>query len=256
MENGDKRSMHNPHIYAVIIGSEILNGRRADKHFNFLQRALAKRGHSLYSVEIIKDDEALIASSFQRIKDDEKSMMFCFGGIGSTPDDLTRAIASAVFRSSPPVRHVQFERDIIERFGEGAYPNRIHMAELPEGAALLTNPVNNMSGFYLDERFFFTPGFPEMAHPMVEEAIERFLPQNRPLYRQTLRARCSEDALIAIMKEVPADIECSSLPMFIDNNPNVEISVASFDKDLTARYFNKFVAYLELTVTPFEIKTS
>ncbi|MBU1642285.1 competence/damage-inducible protein A [bacterium] len=248
--------MHNPHIYAVIIGSEILNGRRVDKHFLFLQTALAKRGYTLYCVEIIRDDMTLITSSFQRIRDDEKSMMFCFGGIGSTPDDLTRAIASAVFRSSPPVRHAKFERDIIERFGDGAYPNRIHMAELPEGAGLLTNPFNNMSGFYLDDRFFFMPGFPEMAHPMVEEAVERFLPQNRPLFRRTLRARCSEDALIAVMKEVPDGIECSSLPMFIDNKANVEISIASFDEDLTSLYFNKFVAYLELTATPFEIKAT
>jgi molybdopterin-biosynthesis enzyme MoeA-like protein len=256
MDNGDYRSMHNPHIYAVIIGSEILNGRRVDKHFHFLQSALAKRGYTLCSVEIIKDDEALITGSFQRIRDDAKSMMFCFGGIGSTPDDLTRAIASAVFRSAPPVRHAKFERDIIERFGESAYPNRIHMAELPEGAGLLTNPFNNMSGFYLDDRYFFMPGFPEMAHPMVEEAIARFLLQSTPLFRQTLTARCSEDALVAIMKEVPADIECSSLPMFIDNKPNVEISVASFDAGSTALYFNKFVAYLELTATPFEVKTT
>ncbi|MCJ7766744.1 MAG: competence/damage-inducible protein A [Thiovulaceae bacterium] len=247
--------MLNPHIYAVIIGSEILNGRRVDKHFHFLQSALAERGYTLYSVEIIRDDVTLMTSSFQRIKSDKKSMMFCFGGIGSTPDDLTRAVAAAVFRSSPPVRHKQFERDIIEHFGKGAYPNRIHMADLPEGACLLKNPVNNMSGFSLEERFFFMPGFPEMAHPMAEEAIAHFLPQNRTLYRQTLTARCSEDSLIMIMKEVPSEVECSSLPMFVDRIPRVEISVASYDADLTRIYFKKFVEYLELASIHFEIKT-
>ena len=246
--------MHTLHIYAVIIGSEILNGRRVDKHFDFVKSALAQRGYSLHCVEIIKDDEALIKSSFKRVRADEKSMMFCFGGIGSTPDDLTRAIAADVFRGSPLVCHAQFEKDIIEYFGEGAYPNRIHMAELPVDAGLLKNPVNNMSGFYLDECYFFMPGFPEMAHPMVEEAIERFLPHNRTLYRKTLLAYCSEEKLITIMKLIPDDVECSSLPMFVNKKANVEMSVASYDENMTLRYFGMFVDFLEANDIGFEVK--
>ena len=229
--------MNQPHIYAVIIGSEILNGRRVDKHFDFVKKALSARGYSLYCVEIIKDDKALIKSSFERILADEKSMLFCFGGIGSTPDDLTRAIAADVFTSKPLVRHEQFEKDIIERFSDGAFPHRVHMSDLPQGASLLKNPVNNMSGFYLDDRYFFTPGFPEMAHPMVEEAIERFLPLNGPLYRHTLLARCSEERFISMMKTIPEEVECSSLPMFVDDKANVEMSVASYDEQISLKYF-------------------
>lgn len=246
--------MNTPNIYAVIIGSEILNGRRVDKHFNFLQSVLATRGYTLFCVEIIKDDEALIRSSFERVKADENSMLFCFGGIGSTPDDLTRAVAAEVFTSEPLVRHEQFEKDIIARFGEGAFPNRIHMSDLPVGSSLLKNPVNNMSGFYLEERYFFTPGFPEMAHAMVEEAIERFLPQNRPLYRKTVLARCSEERLISIMKRIPNEIECSSLPMFVNEKANVEMSVASYDEKMTLKYFAMFVDFLEANNIDYEIK--
>jgi len=245
--------MKKRHIYALIIGSEILNGRRVDKHFNFLQHALARRGYTLCSVEIVKDDEELIRSSFRRVKGDSQSMMFCFGGIGSTPDDMTRAVAADVFRGTPLERHPQFEKDIIERFAEEAYPNRIHMADLPSGASLLKNPVNNMSGFYLDERYFFMPGFPEMAHPMVEEAIDRFFPQNSALYRKTLLARCSEDRLVAIMKKAPLEIECSSLPMFLDQKPSVELSVASYDEGTTRAYFALFVDFLESRAIPYVI---
>lgn len=246
----------NPHIYAVIIGSEILNGRRADKHFDFLREALARKGHTLYSVEIIKDDRALIKSSFERIKADEKSMLFCFGGIGATPDDLTRPIAAEVFRASPLLRHAKFESDIIEYFGDGAYPNRIHMADLPEGADLLKNPVNNMSGFYLDERYFFMPGFPEMSHPMVEEAISRFLPQGSTLFRKSLLADCSEEKLIAIMKMIPPEIECSSLPRFVDNRANVEMSVASYDEEEALFYFGMFIDFLKSKGINYEVTES
>jgi len=246
----------NPYIYAVIIGSEILNGRRTDKHFDFLREALAREGHTLYCVEIIKDDKALIKSSFERIKADEKSMLFCFGGIGATPDDLTRPIAAEVFRGTPLSRHAKFESDIIAHFGDGAYPNRIHMADLPEGAGLLKNPVNNMSGFYLDERYFFMPGFPEMSHPMVEEAIARFLPKSSTLYRKSLLADCSEEKLIAIMKKIPPQVECSSLPRFVDNRPTVEMSVASYDEEEALFYFSMFTDFLKSKGIAYEVTVS
>ncbi|MGB5965028.1 MAG: competence/damage-inducible protein A [Sulfurimonadaceae bacterium] len=246
--------MNTRNIYAVIIGSEILNGRRVDKHFNFVKRALAERGYTLFCVEIIKDDEPLIKSSFERVLADKKSMLFCFGGIGSTPDDLTRAVAAEVFTSKPLVRHEQFEKDVIERFGEGAFPNRIHMSDLPQGSLLLKNPVNNMSGFYLDDRYFFVPGFPEMAHPMVREAIARFLPQNSMLYRKTLLARCSEEKLITIMKTIPEEIECSALPLFVNEKANVEMSVAAYDEKATLIHFNKFIDFLEANNISYEVK--
>ena len=247
--------MKSPHIYAVIIGSEILNGRRTDKHFDFVKTALSHRGYTLYSVSIIKDDESLIKTHFEQVLADKNSMLFCFGGIGSTPDDLTRAIAAEVFTSKALTRHKQFEQDVIERFGESSFPHRIHMSDLPQGAGLLKNPVNNMSGFYLDDRFFFTPGFPEMAHPMVEEAIERFLPHNKKLYRHTLLARCSEERFIDIMKTIPSEVECSSLPMFVNEKANVEMSVASYDEVQSSKYFAQFVDFLDLNKISYEVKT-
>jgi molybdopterin-biosynthesis enzyme MoeA-like protein len=246
--------MNDPQIYAIIIGSEILNGRRVDKHFDFIKKILGEREYFLHSLQIIKDDYSLIKSSFEMVFSNKKSMLFCFGGIGSTPDDLTRAIAAEVFTSKPLIRHQQFERDIIDKFGERAFPNRIIMADLPQGASLLKNPVNNMSGFFLNERFFFTPGFPKMAHPMVKEAIERFLPQNRILYRNTFVARCSEEKFVATMKTMSKKVECSSLPMFVDGKANVEISVASYFEEISLSSFNLFVEFMNENEIVYEIK--
>jgi len=248
--------IEHPHIYAVIIGSEILNGRRKDKHFDFLQKALERRGYTLYCSEIIKDDPALIKSSFSRVLQDEKGVLFSFGGIGSTPDDLTRAISAEVFTGKPPIRHKTFEQDIVERFGDKAYPNRIHMSDLPEGSELLKNPVNNMSGYYLDARYFFTPGFPEMAHPMVEEAISRFLPQNTLLTRKSFLAYCSEDRFIPLMRALPQEIECSSLPMFVGGKPHVEMSLASYNSALNTSHFETFIHYLKENEIYYEVLSS
>jgi len=248
--------MHNPHIYVIIIGSEILNGRRQDKHMPFVKEVLKERGHLPFCIEIIKDDSSLIESSFRRVKADEKAMLFCFGGIGSTPDDLTREIAAKVFTNRPLVRHKQFEKDIIARFGEAAFPNRIEMSDLPEHAQLLHNPVNNMSGFYLQERYFFVPGFPEMAHPMIKEAIERFLPENTPVYRKSFMAHCSEERFITLMKQMPESVECSSLPLFVNTKPHVEISLASHDEKLTARCFQQFLDFMDKEYIVYKVISS
>lgn len=231
-------------FYALIIGTEILNGRRVDKHFEFLKNELNKYGHELFASFIIKDDKELIKNIYKLIMNDKESVMFSFGGIGSTPDDLTRAIAADVFTSKPLFRHKQFEQDIINRFGDEAYPHRIHMSDLPQNSNLLFNPVNNMSGFSLEDRYFFVPGFPQMAHPMISEVISNLFSKSVKKYRLTLLAQTSENTLISIMKEIPEDIELSSLPILDKSNISVEISLCSTDKLQLEKYFKLFTDFL------------
>jgi molybdopterin-biosynthesis enzyme MoeA-like protein len=232
-------------FYACIIGSEILNGRRNDKHFEFVKEELAKYGHELYASFIIKDDEKLIKKIYNFIKDDKDSVLFSFGGIGSTPDDLTRAISADVFTSLPLQRHPQFEKDIINRFDKEAYPHRIHMSDLPKGSSLLFNPVNNMSGYSLEDRFFFVPGFPQMAHPMISSVIKTLFNKSVKKYRLTLLAQTSENTLISLMQNVPSAIELSSLPILNDKSISVEISLCGLDSLHVENYFKQFTAFLD-----------
>jgi molybdopterin-biosynthesis enzyme MoeA-like protein len=245
--------MKTPHFYAVIIGSEILNGRREDKHFMFIRNALLERGHTLFSSFIIKDNVALIRSIFTLIKNDTNGVLFSFGGIGSTPDDLTRAIAAEVFDDGELVSHPQFFNDIVERFGDEAYPHRINMANLPKKSKLLHNPINNMSGFYLKDRYFFMPGFPEMSHTMTLEALELFYPNAPVIYRKTLIAQTSENNLIEVMERLDSSVDFSSLPMINSGSPTVEISIASSNQKLCEDNFKLFIIDLIEKSIPFEV---
>jgi len=227
-------------FYALIIGTEILNARREDKHFKFIRDELSKYGHELFASFIVKDDVDLITRSFELIKNDEKSVLFSFGGIGSTPDDLTREISARVFTSKALTRHKQFEQDIIEKFADKAYPHRIHMSDLPQNSKLLKNPVNNMSGYSLEDRFFFVPGFPQMAHPMIKDVIKTYFSSSKEKFRYTLLAKTSENTLIDLMKIVPKDIELSSLPIFKDNKASVELSLSGHENGKVKHYFELF----------------
>lgn len=231
-------------FYAVIIGTEILNGRREDKHFEFLKKTLEMYRHELYASFIIKDDEALIKNTYRLIKKDKNSVMFSFGGIGSTPDDLTRALSAEIFTDKPLFRHKQFEQDIIEKFSDEAYPHRINMSDLPEGSNLLFNPVNNMSGYSLEDRFFFVPGFPQMAHPMIESVVKKLFSKSVKKYRLSLLAQTSENTLIDLMKQIPLDIELSSLPILTDTSKSVEISLCSVNKLHVEKQFRLFTDFL------------
>ena len=232
-------------FYALIIGTEILNGRRQDKHFEFVKNTLAKYGHELFASFVIKDDAALMTQTYKMIKADKDAVIFSFGGIGSTPDDLTREISASVFTNAKVVPHKQFVADILDRFKEKAYPHRIHMADLPPNANLLFNPVNNMSGYSLENRYFFVPGFPSMAHPMISSVIKTFFSEAVTIYRFTLKAKTSEESLITQMKALPKHIELSSLPIFIDNKPNVELSISGTNKEEVKHHFNTFTDELE-----------
>lgn len=245
--------MTTPNFYAVIIGSEILNGRREDKHFTFVRDALLERGHLLFATFIIKDDKELIHSIYTLIKNDPNAVLFSFGGIGSTPDDLTRQIAADVFDNGVLVPHSNFLNDILERFGEAAYPHRINMANIPKKSELLHNVINNMSGFYLENRYFFMPGFPEMSHPMVTEALERFYPNAPVTYRKTLIAQTSENTLIDVMESLDQTVDFSSLPMLNKGVPTVEISIASTDKTLCDNNFELFILALTDKSIPFVV---
>jgi len=237
--------MSDKNIYAVIIGSEILNAKREDKHFKYLLNAIKSKGHTLFASFVIKDDEKLIKQVYSLIKDDPKSFMFSFGGIGSTPDDLTRKLSAEVFTNGVMKRNKKFEQDIIDRIGDRAYPHPIKMSDLPLDAKLLHNPVNNMSGYYLDKQYFFMPGFPEMAQPMIDNIVEKYLDTKKTLHHKSFIADTGEGLLIELMQKVPKEIELSSLPMINNKNPRVEFTLSHDDKILLEKEFKKFTDFLD-----------
>jgi molybdopterin-biosynthesis enzyme MoeA-like protein len=153
-------------IHAVIIGDEILSGKREDKHLKHLSKTLKNYGLWLSKVDYIPDDLEVIRKT---IREKIGSIVFCFGGIGATPDDCTRH-AAALAHKNPIVQNSEAKRLIENQFGKDAYPKRILMADLPDNAELIPNVINNIPGFFINHHHFM-PGFPEMAWPMIDWVI-------------------------------------------------------------------------------------
>ncbi len=154
---------------ALIIGDEIMRGKRQDKHMAQLILILRARGLTLGWCEYLGDDPELITATLRRTLAGP-DIVFSFGGIGATPDDHTRACAAAA-AGVDLVLHAEAEAEIRARFGADTTPNRLKMGEFPRGAGTIPNDYNRIRGFSLREHHF-VPGFPIMAWPMVEWVLD------------------------------------------------------------------------------------
>jgi molybdopterin-biosynthesis enzyme MoeA-like protein len=155
---------------ALIIGDELLVGKREDKHLGFLIGALKKRGLRLAWANYLGDDPARLTATLERTFA-SADVVFSFGGIGATPDDHTRQCAAAALRVQLKL-HPEAEGEIRARFpGLEVTPQRLAMGEFPDGAIIIPNPVNRIPGFSVRDHHF-VPGFPQMAWPMVEWVLD------------------------------------------------------------------------------------
>lgn len=154
---------------AMIIGDEILVGKRQDKHLTFAIEALAKRGLRLAWAEYHGDDPQRLTEALRR-SFERGDVVFSFGGIGATPDDHTRQCAAGALSVSLGL-HPDAEQEIRARFGGEITPQRLRMGEFPVGCEIIPNPFNRIPGFMVREHHF-VPGFPQMAWPMIEWVLD------------------------------------------------------------------------------------
>ena len=155
---------------AFVFGDEILVGKRQDKHFPWLIEALGQRGLRLAWCEHMGDEPARVTQALKRsfASDD---IVFCFGGIGATPDDHTRQCAAAALGVALAL-HADAEAEIRGRFGAETNAQRLKMGEFPVGSQIIPNPFNRIPGFSVGDHYF-VPGFPQMAWPMIEWVLEQ-----------------------------------------------------------------------------------
>jgi len=154
---------------AIIIGDEILRGKRQDKHLAKVIEVLAARGLTLDWAEYLGDSPARITATLERTFT-SRDIVFSFGGIGATPDDHTRQCAAAALKVSLTL-HPEGECLIRSRFGAETTPFRLKMVEFPAGAEIIPNAYNQIPGFSVRDHHF-VPGFPIMAWPMVEWVLD------------------------------------------------------------------------------------
>lgn len=193
---------------AIIIGDEILSGKRVDQHFEKVKSLLAARGLRLSWAEYLGDERPRIVATLKRTLA-AGDVVFSFGGIGNTPDDHTRQAAAEAL-GVDLVLHPEAEREIRARFGEQTTENRLSLGHFPRGVEAIPNPFNRIPGFRVRDHHF-VPGFPQMAHPMVEWALDTYyshLFNRNPMVDKAFLltgANAYESALLDLMERIVAE---------------------------------------------------
>ena len=173
---------------AIIIGDEIMSGRRQDKHLAKLIDTLKVRSLVLNRAEYLGDDRTQLTETLKR-SFATGDIVFSFGGIGVTPDDHTRQAAAAALGVELAL-HPDAEREIRARFGDEVTPARLQLGHFPVGADIVPNPFNRIPGFSVGDHHFL-PGFPEMAWPMTEWLLDT-------RYRHLHHAVATSEAAIVV----------------------------------------------------------
>jgi len=214
---------------ALIIGDEILSGKRQDKHLAKVIDALGARGLALSWAQYLGDERARIVETLSRTFA-TGDVVFGFGGIGATPDDHTRQAAAEAAGVSLAL-HPEAKAEIEARFGAEAYPTRILMGHFPAGSGIVPNPYNRVPGFSLGEHFFF-PGFPEMAWPMMEWVLDHRYPHlhrtTRDLDEAIIVREAGESQLVDLMNDIVArypTLKLFSLPHIGVGGRHIELGV-------------------------------
>ena len=178
----------------IIIGDEILSGKRADKHLPKAIELLNARGLSLSYADYVGDDPARITATLARAfaaASASGDVVFSCGGIGATPDDHTRQCAAAALGVGLAL-HPQAKALITERMQDTAKEqgmafepdrhdnvHRLNMGMFPAGAQIIPNPYNKIPGFSCqagEGAVHFVPGFPVMAWPMIGSVLDSWYP--------------------------------------------------------------------------------
>jgi len=213
----------------IIIGDEILSGKRADKHLPKVIELLSARGLGLSWARYVGDDPARITADL-KYAFESGNVVFSCGGIGATPDDHTRQCAAAAL-GRPLVLHPQARDLILERMRDTAAeqgipyepdrPDNVHrlnMGVFPEGAAIIPNPFNKIAGFSVGS-VHFVPGFPVMAWPMIEWVLDQHYRElqgkNAQREKSVIVFGAMEATLTPLMQRIEAEfagIKVFSLP--------------------------------------------
>jgi molybdopterin-biosynthesis enzyme MoeA-like protein len=226
-----------PAIGLIIIGDEILSGKRADKHLPKFIELLNERGLQLAWAEYVGDSPERITQVLARAFA-SGDVVFSCGGIGATPDDHTRQCAAQAL-GVPLALQEQAKALILERMRDVALEqgvafepdrddnlHRLNMGTFPEGAQIIHNPYNKIPGFTCQGvqqgMVHFVPGFPVMAWPMMQDKLDAYCQTWGSAPKRTERSVIVFDAMEATLTPLMERIELQHIGIKVFSLPSVD----------------------------------
>ncbi|QPH55373.1 competence/damage-inducible protein A [Pontivivens ytuae] len=221
-----------PTAAMLVIGDEILSGRTQDVNVQVLAQALGAKGIGLAEVRMVPDVEAEIVGAVDALRS-KYDHVFTSGGIGPTHDDITADCIAKAFGVGIDVRedarailatnYADPENDLNEA--------RLRMARIPDGAALIDNPISKAPGFTLGNVHVMA-GVPKIFAVMVESVVAT-LEGGAPLISEEHRVESGEGDLAAPLAQIVArhpEVSIGSYPRIVDGRFQVNVVARAVDR--------------------------
>jgi molybdenum cofactor synthesis domain-containing protein len=150
----------------LVIGNEILSGRTKDANLNYIATGLTGIGVRLMEARVVPDIEARIVEAVNALRA-AYDYVFTSGGIGPTHDDITSECVAKAF-GVKLIKHPKAAALLLAHYGAAnATEARMRMANTPEGAELIDNPVSIAPGFRM-ENVYVMAGVPAILKAMFD----------------------------------------------------------------------------------------
>ncbi len=207
----------------IIIGNEILSGRTVDANLPYLATKLGEIGIRLAEARVVPDDEGEIVDAVNACRT-KHDYVFTTGGIGPTHDDITAAAVAKAF-GLPFGRHPEAEARLLAYYPpEKVNEARMSMADMPDGAALIDNPVSIAPGFRV-ENVHVMAGVPKIMQAMLDNILPTLKGGEVVLSRSvTIFMPEGELALhLGKLQDEHPDLDIGSYPFFGSEGPGSTI---------------------------------
>jgi molybdenum cofactor synthesis domain-containing protein len=211
----------------LTVGDELTSGDVENSNASWLARALEALGCRVRLVASLPDDVEAIARFLQLHRGDAECVVVT-GGLGGTPDDLTREALAHAFRVEQE-EVPELAADLRARFTrDPEYAAR--WASLPAGSRPLANPLGGAPGFAIGN-VYVLPGLPAEMQAMFASVEEEFR-RGSPIGTWRRTYPTAESRIAAILVEAEQRyprVLVGSYPSFHPHGPEVEVVVKSSD---------------------------
>lgn len=215
----------------IIIGNEILSGRTQDKNLAHIAKTLNEVGVRLYEVRVVPDVEAEVVEAVNTLRK-KHDYVFTTGGIGPTHDDITAECVAKAF-GRKLIRHPEAYRRLDAHYrysGRELNEARLRMANTPEGADLIDNPISTAPGFRV-ENVFVMAGVPSIMQAMLDGVKGSLVGGARVLSR-TILCNLGEGTVadgLGVLQKTYSDLEIGSYPQYARGEFRVSLVVRGTD---------------------------
>lgn len=242
------------------IGTEILLGNIVDTNSQFIAQRLMEFGIDLYKMETIGDNPKRLFEAFKAC-DGEVDYVITSGGLGPTPDDITKEMAIKVCELENEVELDQKSFHALLSFFNGdeeSAQSNIKQAMFPKSAIILENTVGTAPGCILTSKkgtkYILIPGPPNEMKNMFNEEVVKYITKEA-----IIESKIAKIGLLGewdMARRIDLDrTEPTISPYITDEGPILRITAKADDESEVQRQLQIGVDLINKKLSPYVITT-